>query len=602
MQRIIYSLLVCFFIAAQAFAIENGDTVYIDYDLQGGVNNPDNPAYFVYDRSGSETIYLLPPTKEGAEFIGWFETRNASAVADNFFRSAVYPYSKPNQASGNKFKLHARWGVVSKVPEKDDAGCLLIHNAAELYGAANILDTLRAQVCIFIEDDIVVNENLLNNNGTLNTGDYYWWKTFKILNGVIEGNGHTISGLYGNVGLVEKIDYYPAVIQNLGIKDSYFSGENPGAFVSTIQQGKLKLKNVYSTATVVGTSGYVGGLVGYADMRGDLCLDPAAPDPEPDRNPAAYSSFDDMNRFYMQIENSYSTGYLMGQQGGGLVGIADNILVKNSFYKGKIDITKTFSGIGLQIEKLCQLLSEGDVSMKNVFYPSNYTNSGFESAPASDTDFSNGTVLKKLKDSTEIPIWVQNTGDAYPKLNGAFYDITYRVHGGTNPSNPGYYTPNQEVVLKAAVKENDVFEGWFLDTNFTKPAQKIPSTAEGNQKYFARWESGYSITYVNDGNYKYVWKKNPTYRYADSSTYVLNEPTKDGYTFEGWFTDSTFKTRVTELVQGNKDDIVLIGKWNDGKDGIRKAIAPVPFKLDRARTYDIKGRSPKSRPNYGVYF
>ena len=132
MQRIIYSLLVCFFIAAQAFAIENGDTVYIDYDLQGGVNNPDNPAYLVYDRSGSETIYLLPPTKEGAEFIGWFETRNASAVADNFFRSAVYPYSKPNQASGNKFKLHARWGVVSKVPEKDDAGCLLIHNAAEL--------------------------------------------------------------------------------------------------------------------------------------------------------------------------------------------------------------------------------------------------------------------------------------------------------------------------------------------------------------------------------------------------------------------------------------------------------------------------------------
>ena len=114
------------------------------------------------------------------------------------------------------------------------------------------------------------------------------WKPFRILNGVIEGNGHTISGLYGNVGLVEMIDYYPAVIQNLGIRDSYFSGENPGAFVSNIQQGKLKLKNVYSTATVVGTNGYVGGLVGYADMRGDLCLDPAAPDPEPDRNPAAY--------------------------------------------------------------------------------------------------------------------------------------------------------------------------------------------------------------------------------------------------------------------------------------------------------------------------
>ena len=240
--------------------------------------------------------------------------------------------------------------------------------------------------------------------------------------------------------------------------------------------------------------------------------------------------------------------------------------------------------------------------IKNVFYPGNYTNEGFKGTPASATEFSNGTVLKKLKDSTEIPIWVQNTGDAYPKLNGAFYDITYRLHGGTNPSNPSYYTPKQEVTLKPAVKENDVFEGWFLDTNFTKPAQKIPSTAEGNQKYFARWESGYSITYVNDGNYKYVWKKNPTYRYADSSTYVLNEPTKDSLTFEGWYTDSTFKTRVTELVQGNKDDIVLIGKWSDGTVNIRKTVAPVPFKLDRVRKYDIKGRNPKSRPHYGVYF
>ncbi len=33
-----------------------------------------------------------------------------------------------------------------------------------------------------------------------------------------------------------------------------------------------------------------------------------------------------------------------------------------------------------------------------------------------------------------------------------------------------------------------------------------------------------------------------------------------------------------------------------------KKTPPIPFKLDRTRTYDIKGRSPKSRPNYGVYF
>ena len=107
---------------------------------------------------------------------------------------------------------------------------------------------------------------------------------------------------------------------------------------------------------------------------------------------------------------------------------------------------------------------------------------------------------------------------------------------------------------------------------------------------------------MNDGKYQRPTQRNPTYRYADSSTFVLKEPTMDGYTFEGWYTDSTFKTRVTELVQGNKDDIVLIGKWNNGPLNIRKAIAPTPFKMERVRKYDIKGRSSKARPNYGVYF
>ena len=599
MSKFIYSLLAAIFIAAPVAAIENGDTVYVDYDLQGGVNNPENISFFIHDELSSVKYALLPPTKEGFEFLGWYTTKS-TLLADNNKRDCFYPYEKPNQ--GNKLKIHARWGVLSKRPQMDDAGCMLVHDAAELYGAVKYADSLSKRVCIFIEEDIVVNRNLLASNGTPNTGDFYWWKPFKKLNGIIEGNGHTISGLYGNVGLVQVVQDNNTVIQNLGITDSYFSGYNAGSFVSIVEYSGLKLKNVFSTASVSSTSGYVGGLIGSVDVHGDLCLDPAAPDPEPDRNPPAYNYVGGRTLHFMQIENSYSTGYLMGEEGGGLVGALDDISIKNSFYNGKINVTKTFSGIGLKMKKDCMIVSENDISIENVFYPDNYLNDGFKGTPATATEFSNGTVLKKLKDSTDISIWVQNSGNAYPKLSGVFYDITYILNGGTNPSNPAYYTPNQVVELKASVKTNDVFEGWFLDSNFTKAAEKIPSTAQGNQRYYARWESGYSITYVNDGKYERAWQRNPTYRYADSSTFVLKEPKLDGYTFEGWYTDSTFKTRVTELVQGNKDDIVLIGKWNDGTTSIRNTFAPAPFKMDRARKYDIKGRSMKKHPNYGVFF
>ena len=604
MSKVIFSLFASLFIAAPVAAIENGDTVYVDYDLQGGVNNPDNIAFFIYDASNREQYPLLPPTKEGADFLGWYTT-TSTPLANNYKKDSFYPYEKPNQ--GNKLKIHARWGVISKRPQMDDAGCMLVHDAAELYGAVKIADSTLKKVCIFIENDIVVNKNVLKSDGSANSGDFYWWKPFRYFWGIIEGNGHTISGLYGNVGLIQQVQEYNTVIQNLGITDSYFSGENAGSFVSTVEFGGLKLKNVFSSASVRSTSGYVGGLVGSINSFGDLCLDPAfpplpAPSPEPDRNPSAYEFMGKSPDFFSQIENSYSTGYLMGKEGGGLVGAVDNVSFKNSFYNGKIDVSNTFSGIALTIKKLCMSVSDNDVSVKNVFYPKDYLNDGYEGTPATATEFSNGAVLKKLKDSTDIPVWVQNSGDAHPKLSGVFYDIMYILNGGTNPSNPSYYTPEHEVVLNASVKTNDVFEGWFLDSNFTKLAEKIPSTAQGNQRYYARWESGYSITYVNDGKYQRPTQRNPTYRYADSSTFVLKEPTMDGYTFEGWYTDSTFKTRVTELVQGNKDDIVLIGKWNNGPLNIRKALAPTPLKMERVRKYDIKGRSPKAHPNYGVYF
>ena len=363
MSKVIFSLFASLFIAAPVAAIENGDTVYVDYDLQGGVNNPDNIAFYIYDASNREQYPLLPPTKEGAEFLGWYTT-DKTPLTSHYKRDSFYPYEKPNQ--GNKLKIHARWGVISKRPQMDDAGCMLVHDAAELYGAVKIADSTLKKVCIFIENDIVVNKNVLKSDGSANSGDFYWWKPFRYFVGIIEGNGHTISGLYGNVGLIQQVQEYNTVIQNLGITDSYFSGENAGSFVSTVEFGGLKLKNVFSSASVRSTSGYVGGLVGSINSFGDLCLDPAfpplpAPSPEPDRNPSAYEFMGKSPDFFSQIENSYSTGYLMGKEGGGLVGAVDNVSFKIPYGSTPAILGGTGSGkstLMMLLDKM-YLLGEG---------------------------------------------------------------------------------------------------------------------------------------------------------------------------------------------------------------------------------------------------
>ena len=106
MRHVLYCLLASFFIAAPAFAINQGDTVYIDYDLQGGVNNPDNRSFIIYDKTSSVAYDLFAPTKDGAEFLGWYTTRT-TPLAENVKKNALFPFDTPNNASG-KLKLHAR--------------------------------------------------------------------------------------------------------------------------------------------------------------------------------------------------------------------------------------------------------------------------------------------------------------------------------------------------------------------------------------------------------------------------------------------------------------------------------------------------------------
>ena len=559
---------ICLLIAGNAFAVVAvRDTIYIDYDLQGGTNNPENLSSYLYkysDRSDAPSINFFPPTKDGAEFLGWYF--NSSPYDNNAITYADAVISVTRTQNG-RLSLYARWGVKAKIPQQNESGCMLVHDAAELYGAVKVSDSLmrkNKQICVSIENDIVVNKNLLASDGTPNEGSHYWWKPFGNFMGVIEGNGHTISGLYGNVGLVNLAEgEHNALIQNLGIIDSYFAGNGyVGSFIANTLGFGTSLKNVYSTATLDSRGSYVGGLVGYARVQQDYCIDVTLETPI-SKAPRAANTYDN-NHNAVTVENAYFAGRLVGYRGGGLVGGTDFSVFKNTFFVGTAEAKEIFSAISQKGLTQCQDFPNWKVVAENTFYIDTYTNDEFEASAASATAFSDGTVLEKIVKGSSYPIWTQDIGkDAYPKLNGVYYDIAYDLAGGVNDSvNPSYYKPEQEVLLKPASKDGDIFEGWFADSNFTTPVEKILATDKGNKKFFAKWKKGYSITYVNDGTYSSVLNRNPVYRYADSATFVLNQPTKSGKTFEGWYSDSTFTTTVTELPTGNTEDIVLYAKWS----------------------------------------
>ena len=84
----------------------------------------------------------------------------------------------------------------------ESEGCYQISTADDLYELAEMYDTLsykEAQSagllkCIELTQDIVVNENVLKEDGTPNAGPFRKWNTMSIYFEVLDGRNHTISG------------------------------------------------------------------------------------------------------------------------------------------------------------------------------------------------------------------------------------------------------------------------------------------------------------------------------------------------------------------------------------------------------------------------
>ena len=265
-------------------------------------------------------------TQSGVVFNGWYDNNN--------FDGERY-YEIGPEATGDKL-LYARW-LLKKQPAKGDDGCYVIRNASELYGFAAIVNgtdgfAMNNSACAYLDNDIVVNENVLMTDGSVNerdSADFMKWTPMEEFRGKFDGRGHAISGLYYNVesgmdlnlkgvglfGVVrDGTEDSPVVIKNVGIEDSYFGGVfNVGALVGHIYRRYnyrniyVNISNVYNTSTVMSHENG-GGLVGTISEYGNVVF-----------------------------ENCYNTGLVSAMRGdaGGLVGatwMQSNVEARNSYY------------------------------------------------------------------------------------------------------------------------------------------------------------------------------------------------------------------------------------------------------------------------------
>ena len=148
----------------------------------------------------------------------------------------------------------------------------------------------------------------------------------------------------------------------------------------------------------------------------------------------------------------------------------------------------------------------------------------------------------------------------YAKWTVNSYPITYNMNGGTNnTSNPGSYTYGAGFTLATPTKAGNTFGGWYSDSTFQTPVTAISDTQAGNVDLYAKWTvNSYPITYNMNGGTNNA-SNSGSYTYG--AGFTLAAPTKAGYTFGGWYSDSAFQTSVTAISSSQTGEAVFYANW-----------------------------------------
>ena len=188
----------------------------------------------------------------------------------------------------------------------------------------------------------------------------------------------------------------------------------------------------------------------------------------------------------------------------------------------------------------------------------------------------------KFKKAANLTIKSGSTGAKtfYPKWKAHKYTVVFdnndasypetEPSSGTMKAQTLIYGSTAKLTANAFKKTYYTMTGWNTEPDgsgktFTNQMAKANVTTENGAevKLYAQWApTNYKITYkLNSGALSGEYKK--TYTHFDTEAVVLPTPTRKGYTFQGWYTDSKFKasSKITEIPAGSSGNKTVYAKW-----------------------------------------
>ena len=140
------------------------------------------------------------------------------------------------------------------------------------------------------------------------------------------------------------------------------------------------------------------------------------------------------------------------------------------------------------------------------------------------------------------------------------YTITYNLNGGEcNDALVTEYTvESADIALPSLTKKGYAFCGWYDNAAFDdKSLNNISSGSYGNINLYAKFSVvEYTISYDLQGGVNSI--SNPTKYTIEDQNIVLSAPSRECYTFDGWFENGT---KVESVEVARCENVNLAAKW-----------------------------------------
>ena len=179
-----------------------------------------------------------------------------------------------------------------------------------------------------------------------------------------------------------------------------------------------------------------------------------------------------------------------------------------------------------------------------------YTFIGWYSAKAGGVEVTAKTTITTPSNHTIYAIWKINT-----------YSVSFNSNGGSPaPSSKSVQFGSKYGTLGTVSRTGYTFSGWYTAANGgTKITESSIYSVASNQTLYAQWNANrYTINFDANGGNVSISSMNVTY----GSTYgTLPNPTRDYYTFNGWYTAVSGGTKVSSSTTLGAGDTTLYAQW-----------------------------------------